>query len=274
MPIAIGTRVPATCTAAGKALLAFSAGQVVRAVVEEGAGIVSIDIPAWFGATAGTVISSPFALTSDGELAGGGDWVDRAPGGASPDTADYGADVPVATCATTTDVGATGITGVRLAGPRRLVGGGTAVLHGQVLGAAAGVPVALVATGTRTWTTSTATDDTGAFAASVPIGATTTIRATAGGLSSPTLTVVARSTVTRPRGAVAGSTIAVRVAPALPGRAVITRPGGFEPIAVGRVRNGRVVVTLPASATGAARIVIIPDGGRAERGQSGTFHIN
>ena len=239
------------------------------ATVENSTGVVAIDMPAAFGITAASVISTPFVMTSDGTDAGVPHWVDRAPGGTTPDSTEYGADLVVGACAASAD----GPTGVTLAGPARMVGGGTALVTGTVAGADSGIAVTLAATGVSSATYAATTTAGGAFSARIPIRATTTIRATAAGLGSPTITVIAREKVAVPRFARASSSLKVTVAPALPGKALLLRPTGFEPLASARVRAGVATFRIPASAIGRAQVVIIPDGARAERGQSAVFRV-
>lgn len=239
------------------------------ATVENSTGLVAIDVPAAFGITASSIISSPFVMTSDGADGGVPHWVDRAPGGTMPDSVEYGADLVVGACAASAD----GPRGVTLTGPLRMTGGGTAVVTGTVVSAGAGVPVTLAATGVASATYSATTTAGGAFSARIPIRATTTIRATAAGLGSPTITVIAREKVVVPRSARASSSLKVVVTPALPGKALLLRPTGFEPLATARVRGGVATFRIPASAIGRAQVVIIPDGARAERGQSAVFRV-
>lgn len=239
--------------------------------IEAGTGVVTIGIPSWFGLTPATIIANPFAITNDGSTAGVPHWVDRAPGGTTPDGIEYGADLLVGTC--DGSQGMAGVAGVTLAAPARLIGGGMARVAGVVAGAGAGLPVTISATGRSVVTVTTRTDGTGAFTARVPIAATTSIRATAAGLGSPTVRVIARERVTVRRAVSAGARMTATVAPALPGKAVLVRPGGFAPLATARVRGGRAAFVVPVSAVGRAQVVIIPDGDLAERGQSTTFRI-
>ena len=168
---------------------------------------------------------------------------------------------------------ASGLSGVTLSGPVRVIGAGTAKVTGTVSGADAGVPVSITAVGTATATYSATTAAGGAFTARIPVRATTTIRATAAGLGSPTITVIARERVAIRGAARAGATLKVVVSPALPGKALLLRPVGFQPMATARVRGGVATFRVPASAVGRAQVVIIPDGARAERGQSSIFRI-
>lgn len=131
----------------------------------------------------------------------------------------------------------------------------------------------LIATGVVTRTYTSTTTGGGAFTASIPIRATTTIRATAAALGSPTITVISRERVTVKDRVRASRSATVVVSPALPGRALLLRPVGFQPLATARVRNGVATFHVPASAAGRAQVVIIPDGGRAERAQSSVFRI-
>ncbi len=239
------------------------------ATVENGSGVVAIDIPTVFGITPVSTISTPFVMTNDGMDGGIPHWVDRAPGGVAPDSGEYGADLVVGACSTAVD----GATGVTLSGPVRMVGAGTARVTGVVAGAQAGVAVTLIATGVVTRTYTSTTTGGGAFTASIPIRATTTIRATAAGLGSPTITVISRERVTVKGRVRASRSATVVVSPALPGRALLLRPVGFQPLATARVRNGVATLHVPASAVGRAQVVIIPDGGRAERAQSSIFRI-
>ena len=240
------------------------------ATVERGAGVVAIDIPPALGMSATSIISTPFVMTSDGVDAGVPHWVDRAPGGTTPDSGEFGADLLVGACS----AGATGPTGVTLSGPGRVIGAGTARVTGAVAGADAGVPVSIIAVGTATATYSATTTAGGVFAARVPIRATTTIRAAAAGLGSPTITIISRERAAVRGTPRAGTTLTVAVSPALPGRALLLRPVGFQPMATTRVRGGTAVFRVPTSAVGRAQVVIIPDGARAERGQSSIFRIN
>ena len=245
-------------------------GQTTGSATEEnGAGVVAIDIPAALGLSAASIISNPFVMTSDGVDAGVPHWVDRAPGVTAPNSGEFGADLVVGACS----AAASGLSGVTLSGPVRVIGAGTAKVTGTVSGADAGVPVSITAVGTATATYSATTAAGGAFTARIPVRATTTIRATAAGLGSPTITVIARERVAIRGAARAGATLKVVVSPALPGKALLLRPVGFQPMATARVRGGVATFRVPASAVGRAQVVIIPDGARAERGQSSIFRI-
>lgn len=237
--------------------------------VEGGAGIVVIDIPSSFRLDAASVVSTPFVMTSDGVTDGVPHWVDRAPGTTSPDSSEFGADLVVSACLP----GTVGVGGVTLSAPARVVGGGMARVAGVVAGVEAGVPLAVTYTGVGTTSVLATTEAGGAFTVRIPIRATTTIRATAEGLSSPTVTVIARERVAVRSVVRAAGVMKATVSPALPGKALLLRPVGFQPLATARVRNGVATFRVPASAVGRAQVVIIPDGGRAERGQSPIFRI-
>ena len=88
------------------------------------------------------------------------------------------------------------------------------------------------------------------------------------------ITVVSRERAVVRGAARAGATMKVIVSPALPGKALLLRPTGFQPMATVRVRGGVATFRVPTFAVGRAQIVIIPDGARAERGQSSIFRIN
>ena len=108
----------------------------------------------------------------------------------------------------------------------------------------------------------------GSFALFVAIGETTRVQATAAGLRSGTLTIDVRS---RTRLRARGHTLSGTVAPKLPGRALLLRPGSPATIATADVAHGRF--SFRRHLRGAYQVVYVPSGGRAERSTSNTAHV-
>jgi hypothetical protein len=233
---------------------------------EAGPDAVTIDVP---GLPAATVLTRLFALTYDGGDAAGPHWVDRAPGGTSPDEEAFGADFVAGACTgggpgSGPGGGAITTTAVELSTRRRVVGGGATEVGGRVVPARAGVDVAVTA-GRRTRHATTQAD--GTFSLVVPVRETTRIRAVAEGIGSQTRTVTVVSTV---RIKVRGRQVKGRVRPALPGRVLLLRRGALKPTATVRPRDGRFRLRLRGARPGRYQAVYIPSGKRAERSTSNT----
>ena len=264
---------PSTFTTTGDA----TTGAVVYAT----GGTVTIDVPAALGATPGAVLGSPFALTYDGIVLGVPTPVDHAPGGQLPDDAARGADYVVGSCAPTgpgaagPGTGATGnVSAVRLTAPRRLVGGGAASITGSVVPAQPGLDVRLSRHGITTAFSHVRTAANGSFRFTVAVREITEVRATAGGISSDTLTVDVASKVRvhvrRLRGGVVG--IDGTYSPALPGRALLLGRFSAKPKATRSIKGGRLHFRFSHARAprGGLQIVVVPSRGRAGRATSNT----
>jgi hypothetical protein len=276
-----------------------SQGATTGAVTIDAGGTATIDVPAATGATAGVTLGGPFVLTYDGASGGDLHWVDRAPGGVSPDTTETGADYVVGSCGAAgggsgtpivpggpTAPGGTGGSGapagtaptsaVAITARRLVVGGGTVKVTGKASPGRAGVPVTVTTTaGKRSRTATTTTRDNGAWAVRVPITETSTVKATVEGVGSETKTVQVRSTVrilkvAKRRGRVV---LTGRVSPRLPGRVLLLRGEAVRPTKTVRAAAGRFTVVLNAPKRGRYKAVFIPTGERAERSTSNTKSI-
>ena len=233
-------------------------------------GTVTIDVP---GILPGAVLARPFVLTYDGVDSTGPHWVDRAPGGVTPDGVEYGADFVAGSCAgpggggPQPGGGGATTTAVQLRAPRRLVGGGTATVGGRVLPARAGVTVAVTATARGARVRRARTQADGTFSLLVPIAETTRLRAVAEGIGSQTQTVTVRSKV---RIRVRGAVVRGSVSPRLPGQVLLLRSGAVEPTARTKARGGSFCIRLAHPRPGRYQAVFIPSGRRAERSTSNT----
>jgi hypothetical protein len=247
-----------------------SAGATAGEAVGGPGGSVTIDMP---GLAAGAVLTQLFVLTYDGIGADGPHWVDRAPGGVSPDEAAFGADYVVGSCVSggpgPDPSGGSSTTAVLLDSRRRVVGGGRTEVSGRVLPARAGVRVAVTATAKRTRMRRAVTQADGSFSLLLALGETTRVRAVAEGIGSQTrtITVVSRIRIKVRRG---GRLIAGRVRPALPGRVLLLRGDAVEPVAKVRPRDGRFRIRLANPRRGRYQAVYIPSARRAERSTSNT----
>jgi len=230
---------------------------------EAASDALTIDVPAL---PAATVLSRLFVLTYDGGDATAPHWVDRAPGGTTPEEDAFGADFVTGACAAggpgAGPGGAVTTTAVELDVRRRVVGGGSTAVGGRVLPARAGVTVAVTA-GKRVREAVTQAD--GSFSLVLPLKRTTRVRAVAEGIASQTRTITVVSTV---RITVRGHVVRGRVRPALPGRVLLLRRGAVEPAATARPRDGRFRVRL--ARPGRYQAVYIPSGERAARSTSNT----
>ena len=249
-------------------------GSVVHAV---GPGTVAIDIPPAIGASAGTRLTSVFALTYDGIIGGEFTWVDRAPGGVVPTDPAFGADYVVGACSGTGATSA-GTTAVTMTAPASIRGSRTVTIRGTVAPAAGGISVRVVRTGTRTAASTVKTKADGTFALVVPIGETTSVRAIAGdtGIASTTATVTVRSTIRATIVRVgSGARVTVRIAPALPGRLLLLAVDALVPTATATLKAGAPTATFTArsAAAGNYQVVFVPARGRAERATSNTVVV-
>jgi hypothetical protein len=255
-----------------------SAGPTGGEVVTGNGGTAALDVPAYPGLAAGSVLAQPMILTYDGldsptEL----HWVDRAPGGETPDGTEYGADYVLGSCQGTGQPGQpSATTSVVLSAPRRLVGGGKARVTGTVAPARAGVPVTLTSTaGRRSVDRRLTTGDGGRFSVTLPVSETTRLRAVAEGIGSQTRTVTVVSTirikVRRLRGG--GALVTGRVRPALPGRVLLLRTTSSRPSARATPRRGQFRIRMRNPRRGRYQAVYVPSGRRAERSTSNTGTI-
>jgi hypothetical protein len=271
-----------------------SQGATSGAVTVDAGGTATIDVPATTGASSGVTLGGPFVLTYDGASGGDLHWVDRAPGGVSPDTTETGADYVVGSCGaggggtgatpgTTTVPAVAGGTGaaarttaVAITARRLIVGSGTVKVTGKASPGRAGVPVTVTTTGTSTRTTTTTTRATGAWAVRVPITETSTVKAAVEGVGSQTATVRVRSTVRLvevTRRSARRYVLTGRVSPRLPGRVLLLRTDAVRPTKTAKARGGRFAVVLKAPKRGRYQAVFLPSGERAERSTSNTKSI-
>jgi hypothetical protein len=239
-------------------------------------GAVTIDVPAGTGAVPGAVLAGPFVLTWDGAGADGPHWVDGAPGGVTPETTDRGADFVVGSCSAqgpgTGPGGTVRTTAVTLQAPKRLRGGGRALVSGRVTPARAGVTVELSSRARRTRVRRTTTAADGTFAASVPVSETSRLRAVAEGIGSQTRTVrvLSRVRIKVRRLDGGGALITGTVRPKLPGRVLLLRTTDARPTKTVRARRGRFRIRLERPRRGRYQAVYIPSRRRAERSTSNT----
>lgn len=263
-----------------------SAGATSGETVTGEKGTVTIDVP---GVAAGAVLGRPFVLTYDGGPEPDRHWVDRAPGGTTPDGTEFGADHVAGACAATAGGGSSAPSGpggpggsapggggavrttaVALDARRRLTGGGTLTVSGRVVPARGGVPVELTTGARRATVRRLTTAGDGTFSARVPIGETSRLRAVAEGIGSESRIVTVRSTVSltvrRTRGG--GATLNGRVSPRLPGRILLLRGASVRPTATTTARQGRFRLRLKRARPGRYQAVFVPSGNRAERSTS------
>ena len=240
-------------------------------------GAVTIDVPAATGATPGMVMTGPFILTWDGATGAEPHWVDGAPGGVTPETTDRGADFVVGSCSAggPVDPGGDGgpvrTTAVTLRAPRRLRGGGRALVSGRVTPARSGVRVAVSTTaGRRTATRRFTTAADGTFAGNVAVSETSRVRAVAEGIGSQTRTVRVFSRVRIKVRRLSGGAVLVTgtVRPRLPGRVLLLKTTDARPTKTARARKGRFRIRLERPRKGRYQAVYIPSGRRAERSTS------
>ena len=200
--------------------------------------------------------------------------VDRAPGGVSPAESAFGADYRVGSCGGTGGGPGGGTTGfavasVQLSVRKKIVGDGKVTVRGTVTPARAGIAVELTAKARRTTLRKLVTRADGTFSASVPIGETTQLRATADGIASQTHTITVASKV-RIKVRRRGGRVIVRgtVRPKLPGRVLLLRTTSALPSARTKARKGRFTFRLSKPRRGLYQAVFIPSKGRAERSTS------
>lgn len=246
-----------------------------------GAGAITIDVPAALGATPGTLLAGPFALTYDGISDGVPAWVDHAPGGEDPDDPARGADYVVGSCSggggggggSGGGGGAARTLAVAVSAPSRLTGGGRALVSGTVSPARGGVVVSLARSARSTRVSKLRTEADGSFALLVPVNETTRVQAVAEGIHSDSWTIDVRSRVRvrarHPKGGVAY--LSGAVTPALPGRALLLRPGSPAVVARTKVAHGRFA--FHRRLHGVYQVVYVPSHGRAERSTSNTARI-
>lgn len=258
------------------------AGDTTGEVIEGPGGTATIDMPA---TARGTVLAQPFVLTYDGITGPDAHWVDRAPGGTTPDGTEFGADFVAGSCtpADPGDPGSPGtpqgpagnpdaLTAVTLSAPRRMTGSGRARVTGRITPARAGVAVEITATARRSSARRVTTRADGSFALELPLTETTRLRAAAAGLASQTLTVQMYSRVRvkvrkRANGAVV---VTGTTSPKLSGRILWLRSNAVRPSARTTARKGRFRLRFARPVPGRYQAVFIPSGRRAERSTSNT----
>jgi hypothetical protein len=273
--------------------LGATTGSVVHS---NGAGTTTIDVPAVLGATVGKILSAPFVLTYDGITDNVPGWVDHAPGGEAPDDPARGADYVVGSCTpaggggsggtSSTTPGAsagqpgsstTPTTAVLLGAPSTITGSAQVIITGQIVPARGGVAVAITRAAHASIVSHVKTASDGSFALVAPVRETTRVRALAAGIHSDTQTidVHSRTRLRLHRSKHAATSIRGTVAPALPGQALLLRPGSPTTVAIRTVKHGvfafRFTKRHPPS--GAYQVVYVPSGSRAERSTSNTLRV-
>jgi len=249
-----------------------TAGATTGAVTNGAGGTVTLDLPA---EAAGTVLARPFVLTFDGEEGGQPHWVDRAPGGTSPDEVAPGADFVVGSCAampTPPTGGPAPLTAIDLKAPAKKTGSGSVTVSGKVTPARAGVTVTITASARRSTTRDATTGADGSFSLKLPLTETTQVRAVAEGRGSQTLTVEMHSKVRIKVRKRKSGTVVVSgtTSPQLTGRVLWLRSNAIRPSARTTARNGRFTLRFKNARPGRYQAVYIPNDNRAERSTSNT----
>jgi hypothetical protein len=248
-----------------------TAGATAGEVTSGAGGAVTFDVP---GATAGTVLARPFVLTFDGEEGGQPHWVDRAPGGTSPDEVAPGADFTVGMCAAAPPTPGTPVTttAIDLKAPAKKTGAGNVTVSGRVTPARSGVPVAITSSARTSTTRTVTTNADGSFSLRLPVSETTRVRAVAEGRGSQTLTVELFSKVRIKLRTLKSGTVVVTgtTSPKLTGRILWLRSDAVRASARTTARNGRFTLRLKHPRRGRYQAVYIPNGDRAERSTSNT----
>ena len=260
-------------------------GPTAGAVTSGSNGTVTLDVPA---VGAGTVLARPFVLSYDGAEFTDLHWVDRGPGGTTPDGTEFGADFVAGSCSGTpvnpgdpgnpvtpgtgATPGAVRTTAVSLSAPKRVTGSRRATVRGRVSPARAGVTVEVTTTGRRTAVRRTTTGADGSFSLRVPFTETTRVRAVADGLGSQTLTVQMLSKVRIKVRRLASGAVVVSgtTSPKLSGRILWLRSNAVRPSARTTARNGRFTLRFEQARPGRYQAIFIPSGDRAERSTSNT----
>ena len=247
-----------------------SAGTTTGETVAGSRGSVTIDVP---GVAAGTILARPFALTYDGGPNPGQHWVDRGPGGVSPDGTEVGADYVAGSCGAAPPPGGSApVTAVQLTAPKRVTGGGRRTISGRVVPAQAGVPVVLTSRTKRSSQRNLTTAADGTFSVRLRMDETTRLRAEAGGIGSQTLTVVVKSKVRIKVRRLRDGDVKVtgRVWPDLPGKALLLRSDDVAARAKANARDGRFTFRFNHLRRGRYQVVFVPSRGRALRSTSNT----
>lgn len=244
-------------------------------------GSVTIDVPA---VAAGTVLARPFVLTYDGIEGASAHWVDRAPGGTSPTSNEFGADFVAGACGgtggggdtptnpVTPDNAVVRTTAIALKAPSKLTGSGQVKVSGRVSPARAGVAVDVTGTGGTSVKRRAITAADGTFSVSLPVSETTKVSAVAEGLSAQTLTVQVYSRVRIKVRRLQSGTVVVTgtTSPKLSGRVLLLRTSAVKATARTTARNGTFQLRLKHPQRGRYQAVFIPNGDRAERSTSNT----
>jgi hypothetical protein len=213
------------------------------------------------------VLANPFVLTYDGD-----GLIDRAPGGTTLASTEFGASYRVGPCAGPGGIGGSGVSvsSVDLRSRSKLVGGGKVTVKGTVAPARSGVPVELTVKTTKSVVHKLTTAGDGSFSKTIRVSETTTLRAAAAGIASQTRKVTVKSKVRIKVRRLKGGTLQVRgtVRPKVPGRVLLLRTTSPTPTAAKRIRKGRFTFRFKHLRRGAYQAVFIPSKGRAERATS------
>ncbi len=257
--------------AGGFATQGSTTGEVVAATN----GTATISVPAAMGVVAGSTLTNVFALTFDGSTGGVPHWVDRAPGGTTTTEASFGADYVVGSCTTTADP-SVGTTAVELNVPTARFGAGNVRVSGRIVPAREGVHVAIrrVSAGvTRTMHATTRAD--GTYVRVVTIGADTTIRATADGISSQqaSIRVQAIVKVRAWRDRAGHVVVSGTTSPALPGQVLLLGEASVDASATRTIRGGTFRIVAGRLPADGYQVVYIPARDRAERAVSNVVRI-
>jgi hypothetical protein len=249
------------------------AGDTTGSIVPGPSGTVTIDVPAATGTAIGTRLTNLFVLTYDGIGVDGPTWVDRAPGGTVPtEDSTFGADFLVGACSSPPPAGAAS---VQLSAGTVPVGGGAVAVSGRVLPPRAGVAVSLARVARRSLVSRFTTGADGTFSGFIPVREATVLRAVVEGVQSQSLSLRVRSRISVRAHRVRGTwAFTGDVAPALPGRLLLLRVGGFTPVKRGRIVTGhRYTMRVRDLARGRYQMVWLPTGGRADRAVSRTIRV-
>ncbi|MEA2131817.1 MAG: hypothetical protein QOJ85_4708 [Solirubrobacteraceae bacterium] len=268
-----------------------SAATTTGEVVNGPGGTATIDVPAETGAVPGTLLAKPFVLTYERAPATPiPHWVDRGPGGTTPEEAVFGADFLAGSCLPAPPAGggpagdgtqgasagapAPTTTAVVLGPLARLVGAGRIRARGRVVPPRGGVTVQVTAKARGSAKPPVVryvrTLADGSFSVRMPLSESSTISAVGEGINAQTQVVTVHSTIrmTLRRLPNGKTVVSGLVSPRLPGRVLLLRTNAATPSATTRAGHGHFRFTARRFLRGRYEAVFIPYGDRAERSTS------